>query len=77
MPIRRRFFGLYTQWIALAVSLVMHKTHKTPRPIATVLVLAAVGVVNHLFKIDVGRGCGVHAQNLTRTNPKWRLAKRR
>ena len=51
----------------------MHKAHKATRPVAAVLDLTTVGVVDDVFKVHVGRGCGSHAQNLVGAHTKMAI----
>ena len=46
------------------------KAHKAARAIAAMLHLTAIGVVNHVFKIDGRRRCGPYRQNLVGTHAK-------
>jgi hypothetical protein len=51
-------------------SLVAHKAGKAARAVAALLHLAAVGVVDHVFKIDVRARRGAHAQHLIGADTK-------
>jgi hypothetical protein len=53
-----------------AQALFAHIAHKAPRTIAAVLHLAAVGVVDDVFKINIWAGGGAHTQDLIGPNAK-------